>query len=386
MRALTLIVCMVGVASVLLIRAERVSPTAPLPLVGSLGGPDRALSGEEANLWLAGRLLFDRDTHSTSGLGGGASGDFNGDSCRACHQDPVVGGASDKDLNVSRFARDEGGVGPFTNLPGGQIVSRHRRPDTLGREEIPVQADLFEQRNAPSLLGLGLLDRVLEPDILALQDPTDANSDGVFGVARMLNIAGTMELGRFGWKAQVPTIRDFADDAMGAELGVTVPSNARGFGDLTDGDGVPDPEISNNELDALVFFMEHLAPPARGGSTNPLVAVGESLFQSIGCATCHVPSLPSPSGPVRAYTNLLLHNVQDLNFRGMEEPGAPNGFYRTPPLWGISETAPYWHDGRAEDLNQAILLHSGEGLTSRLAYQALGSADRSALLLFLGDL
>lgn len=364
-----------------------ITETTPVPPVGALGGPSRALSPGETSLWIAGRLLFDKDFGSREGLGGGANGDFNGDSCRACHQDPVIGGAASVDLNVSRFASNNGGAGPFANLPGGQIVSRLRRPDTSGREEIPAAADLFEQRNAPSILGLGLLESVPASHVLSLQDPGDINGDGVFGVARMVDTGGgAMELGRFGWKAQVPTLEDFARDAMAEELGITVPDNLRGFGSTSDTDGVPDPELSYQQLDAITFFMRHLAPPPRKGSTNPLVGLGETLFSTIGCAACHVPSLPGADGPVNAYTNLLLHNVQAPGFEGMEEPGAPAGFYRTPPLWGISDTAPYWHDGRAEDLNQAILLHQGEAAGARANYQTLSSGERQALILFLEDL
>ena len=389
MRALILCGLVVAMAAsgVLFLRAEFVDDFTPIPAVGTEGGPDRGLSGPELASWLAGRRLFDRDFHSNNGLGGGSLGDYNGDSCRACHHDPAVGGAGGIDLNVSRFAFNNGGSGPYQELPGGQIASRLRRPDTPLREEVNPMADLFEQRQAPSVMGLGLLEQVLEADILALQDPGDTNGDGIIGVARMVDVGGgVMELGRFGWKAGVPSLEDFAKDAMHNEIGITVSDNSRGFGATSDGDGTADPELSDTELNDLVFFSSHLAGPPRGGSTNPLVAVGEMLFNSIGCADCHTPELPSPNGPVRAYTNLLLHDVQDFTFRGLEEPGAPSGFYRTPPLWGVSKTAPYWHDGSAETLIDAIEMHSTEALLSRFEFGLLSAGDRTALLLFLEDL
>ena len=86
------------------------------------------------------------------------------------------------------------------------------------------------------------------------------------------------------------------------------------------------------------------------------------------------------------YSNLLLHNVMPAGFRGMAEPGAGVGLYRTPPLWGVKHTAPYLHDGRAETLEQAILQHAGEAQVSRDGFVALSAADREALVLFLQDL
>jgi CxxC motif-containing protein (DUF1111 family) len=89
---------------------------------------------------------------------------------------------------------------------------------------------------------------------------------------------------------------------------------------------------------------------------------------------------------VPLYSNLLLHNVMPTGFRGMAEPGAGVGYYRTPPLWGIGDTAPYMHDGRAEDLDAAILAHDGEAAGVRSNYEALTPAAQQALILFLEDL
>lgn len=364
-------------------KAEFVDDDTPIPAVGTEGGPATVLSASGLQQWVRGRRVFDRDFHSEDGLG---LPEFNGDSCRGCHQAPVIGGAGGLDLNVSRFATDNGGAGPFMNLPGGQLNHRFRRVDTPGREDPPMAADLFEQRQTPSILGLGLIELVPESEILANEDPTDANSDGVFGYARFIDVNGTMELGRFGWKCGVPSLADFAKDAISNEVGITVPDVTRGFGFATDNDGIPDPEVTAGDLEDLTFFMANLAAPPRGGSTSPLVAQGENVFMTIGCGTCHVPTLMSTVGPISPYSNFLLHNVQGPNFRGMEEPDAPAGFYRTPPLWGISRTAPYWHDGSAETLTDAIEAHQGEGLGARLAFAALSAGDRTALLAFLEDI
>lgn len=341
------------------------------------------LGTTEAERIARGRELFDTAFRRPTGLG---KPDMNADSCRACHSDPVLGGAGALELNVSRAGFDNGGAGPFQDVPGGQILSKLRPPHVTGREEAAALADCFEQRQSPSLLGLGLVDGIPDAAILANEDPTDANGDGIRGVARRLQIQGATEIGRFGWKCQVPTLLDFGRDAMGQELGITTSDDNRGFAIPTDNDEVADPELNDAQLDNLVAFIASLPAPARGGSLDPLVPLGQQVFTEVGCARCHIPSLQGASGPVNLFSNLLLHNVMPAGYRGMAEPGAGVGMFRTPPLWGIKDTAPYMHDGRAETLTAAILAHDGEAAAVRAAFLQRSEADRDALLRFLGDL
>jgi len=334
-----------------------------------------------------GQALFDRAFSAAEGLG---APEMNADSCRACHQDPGLGGAGPLELNVSRFANDNNGAGPFTNVSGGQGLSKLYPPTTHGREEYetvgPNAADVFEQRQTPSIFGDGLIDQIPGAVITANEDVNDADGDGIFGVARRLNVDGVIEIGRFGWKGQIPRLADFVNDAMMGELGMTTPDNGRGFAGVSDNDTIADPEFTQDQVDDMAHFLMQLPAPERGGSTDPRVAEGLGLFAQVGCAKCHIPSLPSPMGPVPLYSNLLLHNVMPAGFRGMEEPGAGVGFFQTPPLWGIKDTAPYMHDGRAEDLDGAIRAHFGEADAVRTNYEGLTAAQREALILFLEDL
>ncbi|MGE3165757.1 MAG: di-heme oxidoredictase family protein [Planctomycetota bacterium] len=374
--------CVVAGAS-LRADAETITDSTPVPPVGALGGPDRDLTPAELDQWTRGRRVFDRDWRPSAGLG---RPDMNGDSCRACHQDPIIGGAGGLDLNVTRFGFDNGGIGPFQDLPGGQIASRLRNPLVLGREEAATTADVFETRNSPSLLGLGLVDRIPAANILANEDPTDSNGDLIRGVARFVSAGGLPTLSRFGWKAQVPSLDDFLHDALGEELGITTVDNGNGFGVFSDADPVSDPEITTPEFEDVRFFLTHLAAPPRAGSTSPEVALGEQLFATVGCAQCHIPSLDSPDGPVPLYSDLLLHDVHPTSFRGMAEPGADVGMYRTPPLWGIRLSAPYFHDGASETLLAAVLRHDGEAANVRAAFVGLSANDQAALIRFLEDL
>jgi len=354
-----------------------------VPSFGQPGGPMTNIDPVELGNFLRGREVFDRAFHKSGGLGAPM---MNADSCRGCHQDPVLGGAGGLELNVSRFANDNGGAGPFINLPGGQGLSKLHPPFVELREECPPEADVFEQRQTPSTLGLGLVSEIEDFVILANEDPTDLNGDGVYGVARMVDVNGILEVGKFGWKAQLPQITDFGRDAMMGELGVTTPDDGRGLTPNHDGDGVSDPELSVEDFQDLKTFMRKLAPPERKGSTAPEVMAGELLFDQIGCAVCHIPSLPGPDGPVNLYSNLLLHDVMPDNYRGMSEPGAGVGMFRTPPLWGISDTAPYMHDGRAEDLDGAIRAHFSEGDSARVSYEGLTPGEQAELIAFLEDL
>lgn len=352
--------------------------------VGEYGGPSRPLSPAEAIVWLRGRALFDKDFSLADGLG---TPEMNADSCRACHGDPVMGGAGALELNVSRFAFDNAGAGPYQDLPGGQIASKLRPPGNLRRETADPTADVYEQRQPPTLLGGGLIESIPDSEILAHEDPGDADQDGITGIARRLNPGGgAEEIGRFGWKAQIPRVNDFIKDAMGNECGITTVDDGRGFAFASDGDAVADPELQPADFSDLSFFLHNLGAPPRGGSSDPRVAQGEGLFHMIGCARCHIPALQGSGGPVELYSDLLLHDVMGNGFRGMAETGAGVGMYRTPPLWGVSYTAPYLHDGRAETLDAAVREHRGEAKRIANNYKLLLPLQREALLLFLEDL
>jgi CxxC motif-containing protein (DUF1111 family) len=361
-------------------RAQRteglVPPGTPAGAPGSLGGPARALDAAEEARFLAGRAVFDRDT----ALGGGLGPTFNGDSCRACHFQPVVGAAGPADVDVIRQ-----GIRTATGVdapPGGTMA--HRLSRAPERPAIDRASNFFERRQTPSLLGLGLLDAIPEDVILALADPDDLDGDGVRGRAHVLPDG---RLGRFGWKADVPSIEEFARDALTNELGLTLPPEpGLTFGADVDDDGVGDPEIALADVDALRFYLSLLAPPPRRDRDDPVVLRGEAVFAEVGCATCHrVLALPG-GDRVEAYTDLLLHDVASDGAVGVPSGAASGREFRTAPLWGVGATAPYLHDGRAETLEAAIAAHAGEARASAAAVSALPPVDRAALLRFLESL
>lgn len=357
-----------------------------LPEVNTYGGPYKTLTQTESQNFLAGRRLFDTDFGLSDGIGAPV---YNGDSCRACHFEPVIGGAGPQGLNVVRQGLLEAAGEQVTGVQGAPIV--HRLTQTGGLNRPDTFATVFEVRQTPHLFGLGLIESIEESVILAAEDPSDSDGDGISGRAFRLEDG---RLGRFGWKAQIPTIKAFVRDALSTEMGLSLPEDPQtGFGFTTDQDGVADPEFAEAQIKLLTDYLSLLAPPptvAVSPDKQAEVAAGSELFGTVGCESCHTPSLPGLNGEVRAYSNFLLHeiladNAQD-NAQGIAEGNASALEFRTAPLWGLRDTAPYWHDGSAETIQAAIIKHYGEGDASRQAYQALSEAQKNQILEFLKTL
>jgi len=355
-----------------------VLPNTPIPPVGDWGGPRRELSADEMQMFEVGRDLFDFEFGEADGAGNPR---LNGDSCRACHFEPVVGGAGPRGVNVTRHGilndNDE-----FVTPAVGTIL--HRTTSLHGNPNSPQDAaNIFEHRQTPHLFGLGDIQEIDEDTILSHADPGDADLDGISG--RPSYVDGG-KLGRFGLKGQVPTLEEFVRDAVTAELGMTLPFvEGLTYGRIYDNDDVPDPEFSLNQAAIMEFFLVELAPPPRTPAIDQgLADAGELVFDSVGCTSCHLP--PEEMEGVPLYSDLLLHEILPPEKLGIEEFSANMWEFRTQPLWGLAQTAPYMHSGEADTLHQAIELHEGESVSVRQAYRDLSMSDRQALIAFLETL
>jgi CxxC motif-containing protein (DUF1111 family) len=352
-------------------------PDAPVPPPGEYGGPARELDAQELADFRAGRELFDAEFGVQSGAGGPR---FNGDSCRACHFDPVIGGSGPRDVNVMRHGILNAD-GHFVPPATGTVL--HKLTKLPQQANAPQsEANIFEHRQTPHLFGLGLIESIPDDAITAQADPDDADGDGISG--RVSRVDGG-RLGRFGWKAQVPTIDEFVRDAIAVELGMTLPyQEGLTFGMINDNDGAADPELSLDEASLLAAYLGLLGPPPRQPSVDAVKeARGEVLMGELGCTGCHTPSLPGASGPVPLYSDLLLHRILPDDAVGIEDGSADMWEFRTPPLWGLSQTAPYLHSGAADTVDEAISAHDGEAKAIRDAWEALPPADKDALRAFL---
>lgn len=355
-------------------------PDQPVPDAEEYGGPYRVLDEAEMEAFVAGRAVFDREFGLRDGVGNPR---YNGDSCRACHFDPVIGGAGPRDLNVMRHAilNEEGEyVVPYI----GTVL--HREIALFGVAIEPqAEVNVFESRNTPHLFGVGLIEAIPDATILAAEDPYDLDGDGISGKASWVDGG---RLGRFGWKAQVPTIEEFVRDAVATELGMTMPLvDGLTFGRIYDNDEVADPEYDLNDAELLEGYLRMLAGPPRQPSVDAAAeAQGEALFDSLGCDSCHTPVLEGDLGPVPLYSDLLLHEILPDGSEGIEDASATVTEFRTAPLWGLSQTAPYFHTGEADTIADAIELHDGEAAAIRDAWRALTPEEQAALLAFLETL
>jgi CxxC motif-containing protein (DUF1111 family) len=272
----------------------------------------------------------------------------------------------------------------------------------------PMQADtMFSMRVAPPQFGLGLLEAVSEADILANADEGDLDHDGISGRANHVwdQVLGAVALGRFGWKANQPSLRQQTAGAMLGDIGMTTSlspdqnctSVETECAAAANGGA---PELADSTLDLLVFYGRTLAVPARRDVDDGAVLRGRALFREAGCADCHVPSFTTSTSDVAAlsqqriwpYTDLLLHDMGEPLADHRPDYDASGTEWRTPPLWGIGLLMTVnrheflLHDGRARGPEEAILWHGGEAEAAREAFRAMSAADRDALVRFLRSL
>jgi CxxC motif-containing protein (DUF1111 family) len=260
------------------------------------------------------------------------------------------------------------------------------------------------QRNPSPLHGAGLIDAI--PDAV-IEAGARRKHPGSAAVSGRVGRLADGRLGRFGWKAQSATLRDFVFEAAARELGLEVPGHSQAGDPRIPPLQAPGLDMNGAECDALVAFVRSLPAPVPVPMANPrderARKAGKALFKSIGCAECHVEKLGEVEG---LYSDLLLHAMSPelgdvsaygalpaaANDRGArpagERPAQRSGIadqdeWRTPPLWGLRDSAPYMHDGRAGSVDEAIRLHGGEAQAAAQRYRQLTARDQAQLQSFL---
>lgn len=405
------------------------------------------LSAEHAQPFVRGRRVHHTDlidgTHDESTENGvftdlvGLAGPlYVHPSCDGCHvrngRAAVAEVGAPLDHWVFKIGADDGGPDPrwgrvlqtaaTAGAPEGSVtIASWDEADGLRR---PVFAFASERparvsgRIAPPLVGLGLLEALAEEDVLAWEDPDDADGDGISGRAQRVTdpVTGDVRLGRFGWKAAASSLTHQIAGALNTDMGVmtrVLPSPDCGVDQEGCGNDAG-PELADAHLDDLVTYVSVLGVRARRDLDDPQALRGEAVFTEVGCADCHrtelVTSAFHPLSEVRAqrihpYTDLLLHDLGPELADDLGEGDATGAEWRTSPLWGIGlgpcvtggvvgpnqqqDCVPhesYLHDGRARTLTEAIRWHGGEGEAAREAFLSASTDDRDALLRFLGTL
>jgi CxxC motif-containing protein (DUF1111 family) len=393
-----------------------------------------------------GRQLFLHEWQPNDPLSPGGDGlgpVFNAKSCIACHHQGGAGGGGGLEHNVTAFAvqtpdKDVPAQGvlhayavrpqetetladihaslpPICRPQLAQLLAppraRGQRLASWPKGVVPVRLTAgitLSQRNTPALFGAGLINSIPDAIIIAAErkqrlrfGPVTAKSADL-PMGRVPRLADG-RVGRFGWKGQTATLGEFVRAACANELGLGNPgqtqpmplgkSNHRTVGlDLTD-----------EQCDQLTAFVAALHRPEERLRAKPELqahaATGKQLFHKIGCTDCHTPDLGSVSG---LYSDLLLHRMgEDLEAVGSDSyydrspPRTPSPSraeksladeWRTPPLWGVADSAPYMHDGRAATLDEAIGLHGGQGARAAQRFAQLSPAERNQLIEFLKTL
>lgn len=400
------------------------------------------LSDEETTHFFVGKSFFDQawvtapsSTDSRDGLGPY----FNARSCSACHSRDGRGRPPENgDGFLSMLIRlsipgatNNGEPKPDPNY-GGQLqnaallgIDAEGTPEvsyteveghfgdnttyTLMRPSYTISnlkygnldaSVMMSPRVAPTMTGMGLLEAISESDILEFADENDSNADGISGRPNYVwNVKEqTTTLGRFGWKANQPSVEQQVAGAFAGDIGIT--STMFPHTDVTDAqadatrdvESGGDPEIVDRLLRFVVIYSANLAVPARRNTTDAEVKQGESLFTSMGCSKCHRISITSRGETIHPYTDLLLHDMGDDLADNRPDFEATGNEWRTPPLWGIGLVQTvnghtrFMHDGRARNLEEAILWHGGEGEGAKNNYKAATKAERDALIAFINSL
>jgi CxxC motif-containing protein (DUF1111 family) len=363
-----------------------------------------------------GKSLFERSwisapasTTSDDGLGPL----YDARSCFSCHAREAFP-REDRPVMVVRLGNAQGGGDPVYGhqlqrnalravAPEGQAAITWNDAGGLRRPVLSLSALGYgplapatraASRRPIDLAGVGSLARIPQREILRRANP---EGQGVSGRAAWItDAAGRKRLGRFGWKATQPDLTGQTDMAFSRDLGMST----RGQGDPTGecsvaeiacrsaphGAAPGEPEISDTFRDLLVAYLEELPPP---NAATVSATRGANLFGQTGCADCHATMTGADGRPVRAFTDLLLHDMGPGLDDGIAEGAASPREWRTAPLWGLSahpKSAGLLHDGRARNVAEAIGWHDGEARAARARFRALAEADKTALLAFVNGL
>lgn len=272
-----------------------------------------------------------------------------------------------------------------------------------------LQNVLTSPRVGQQIIGLGLVDAIATDAILLNEDEFDSNKDGISGKANYVwnHTTKQTEVGRFGWKANQPTLKQQVAAAFSGDMGLTTsifpeqdcPSPQQDCMDAANG-GTP--EVTDNSLDNVMIYSSSLSVPIRRDFGAENVLEGKKLFREMKCNSCHTEVFTTsnsyPFNPIlenikiRPFSDFLLHDMGDNLADNRPDFLATGNEWRTQPLWGIGMIQEVnrhtflLHDGRARNIEEAILWHGGEAKNAKNNYKKLIKKDRENVLAFINSL
>ncbi|HEY7204331.1 MAG TPA: di-heme oxidoredictase family protein [Methylomirabilota bacterium] len=421
---------LVALAVLLLLVSVVSAPRAQLALrardPGPRGGPDAAggplpgLTRSQMASFEAGRADFLEE----EGVGDGLGPRFNLNSCGGCHIQGGVGGSSpavnpqfamatalgarntvpffikpDGPVREARFKFNadgtrDGGVHALFVISGRVDSTGNASGCNIRQEDFAAQgrANNLIFRIPTPVFGAGLIEQIPDRTILANQTAAASQKGtlGIRGRAHRFPLNGTTNIAgndgtvaRFGWKAQNKSLLMFSGEAYNVEMGIsnelfqterdetpncqyaTTPNDVTGAEAATAIEGM-------SAIEKFSHFMRFLAPPKPSTNrpgTAASIASGRDLFQRVGCALCHTPTMRTGNSavaalrdqPVNLYSDLLIHNMGPGLADDIPQVQAGPDEFRTAPLWGLGQRLFFLHDGRTSDLQEAIQAHASPG-------------------------
>jgi CxxC motif-containing protein (DUF1111 family) len=372
---------------------------------------------------------------------------YNAQSCRECHQNPVSGAASQvSELRVGhqgpdgRFRTPDIPIAHGAEVISGRSLVNDRAicpnaafPDKEIQERVPETETIRTFRISLNLLGDGFVEAIADQTLIDLSKEQCKSSHrkicGQVLYVPIVEAPGQMGVGRFGWKNQHASLLSFSGDAYLNEMGITnrlQPDEVTNLcnvvsepNDTTGADGLAD-------IDHFARFIRATKAPARDAqlANGAAAKKGLSLFDKIGCVTCHVATLTTaPAGTkinggtftippalgsitLHPYGDFLMHDVgsgdgilqatrehyghkvfqQMSGYLSKQDFESSRNKIRTAPLWGVRLRPRLMHDGASLTFLEAITRHRGEASHVTQQFEKLKRADQEAIIEFLKSL
>lgn len=367
--------------------------------------PVAGINDEERDAFDRGDALFEVVLREADGLGPV----FIRKSCESCHRGDGRGPGT-----VAKLGRRPGATLARATIDRLLLGATIRPAAVLGAAALagpaPDPAVIVTHRLPPAVFGRGYLEAIADDSILA--NARAVRPGGIAGRVHRVRYGGdaantdvrfhqhapgaTGLIGRFGVKARIATLDEFAADALQSDMGLTSPLRARELPnpDGRDDDGKPGVDLTIERVNALADYTRLVAMPPRVSKH----ARGPELFARALCSACHVPALRTRADyPIRAlagidapvFTDLLLHDMGESLADGVTEGEAGPRDFRTAPLIGVRFHRALMHDGRARTVEQAIFAHRGEGSEANASvdrFEQLRSEEQAALVAYVQGL